>query len=283
MQGRTRVLGAGLWILLGLLPGLLAQPRPVSPDPIRILHADRFPIDRGQNEVLLEGHVQVQKGKTLLSGATLRWLRQERTLEIQGDVLVKDDGSQLTSEHLLYDMAAESVTAWGNPRLAQWDPKKPEEKNLMTAVQLRLYPKAQRVEAIEDVRIERRVPGKTGAEIEIRIQARVAEITSNGRRVIVKGDVVVETPEIRAQAGRMVLEQETRQVLLFDGVVIWNYDSKGEPLDELRGDKVVHFLDESRTIALGSVRATVHPETQQGRRVLGSGQAAGSAPGRKTP
>ena len=66
----------------------------------------------------------------------------------------------------------------------------------------------------------------------------------------------------------MLYEQESRRVYLLDGARIWNYDSRGKKLDELRGDKVIYFLDEARTIALGGVRAQVHPDKKPGQRVL---------------
>jgi lipopolysaccharide export system protein LptA len=138
----------------------------------------------------------------------------------------------------------------------------------MRAVQLRLFPREGRVEAIEDVEVEqtRRIGGEP--VIEMRVTCRVAEILARGKRNIFKGDVRVETPDIGAEAGRMLFEQESRRVYLLDGARVWNYDSGGKRLDELQGDKVIYFLDEARTVALGGVRASVVPEGKPGQRTL---------------
>jgi lipopolysaccharide export system protein LptA len=236
-------------------------------EPIRILHADRLPLDRGQETLELEGHVRVAKGTTTLSGEHLKWTRSRQLLELRGDVVVQDKDFRLGSEHLLYDLAADAATAWGRPRLAQ-EAGQGAQEIVMRAVQLRLFPKEGRVEALEDVELEQLA--RTGSEstLEMRVTCRVGEILSRGRRNVFKGDVRVETPDIGATAGRMLYEQESRRVYLLDGARVWNYDSGGKKLDELRGDKVIYFLDEARTISLGGVRASVHPEGRPGQRTL---------------
>jgi lipopolysaccharide export system protein LptA len=225
-------------------------------------------MDRGQDVMILEGHVRLSKGDTILSGQHMKWLRKQRTLEIRGDVLVKNHTSRLSSEHLLYDLGEDAVTAWGRPRLHQFPPQGGGEEVIMRAVQLRLFPKEGRVEAIEDVEVEQSRGLGNERVIEMRVNCRVAEVLARGKRNIFKGDVRVETPDIGARAGRMLYEQESRRVYLLDGARVWNYDSRGRRLDELQGDKVIYFLDEARTIALGGVRASVVPEGKPGQRPL---------------
>jgi len=260
------------WGGLLLAPALLAVegelPEPTPEVPIRILHADRLPLDRGQGVLELQGHVRVARGDATLSGEYLKWNRDTKILEMRGDVVVQDVGFDLRSDHLLYDLEEDAVTAWGRPRLRQ----KPEvaggQEIHMRAVQLRLFPKEGRVEALEDVEIEQLAGQGAAAVLEMRVTCRVAEMLSRGRRNIFKGEVRVDTPDIGAVAGRMLYEQESRRVYLLDGARVWNYDSGGRKLDELRGDKVIYFLDEARTISLGGVRAQVHPEKTPGRRSL---------------
>ncbi len=261
-------------LLLGSLLGLLlspaapAQKAASSEVPIRILHADRLPLDRGQSQMVLEGHVRVARGETKLSGESMKWSKDVNTLEIWGGVRIVDKDFRLASEHLLYDLAEDAVTAWGNPRLEQVSPGGKGESIELTSVQLRLFPKEGRVEAIEDVILEQRVSDGTKTRVEMRVACRVAEVLARGRRNVFKGDVKVETPDIGAEAGRMLYEQESRRVYLLDGARVWNYDSNGSKLDELRGDKVIYLLDEARTIALGGVRASIHPEGSPGQRTL---------------
>lgn len=239
-----------------------------APEQLKILHADKLPIDRGQNELVLEGHVRLQKGTTRLSGERVRWLKGARTLEIRGGVRIEDTATTLTCAHLLYDLGEDAVTAWGRPRIEQSpQPGRPEQV-ILTAVQLRLFPKQGRIEAIEDVLVEQVAGEGADERVEMRVSCRVAEVLARGRRNVFKGDVKVETPDIGAEAGRMLYEQESRRAYLLDGARVWNYDTGGQKLDELRGDKVIYLLDEGRTIALGGVRAAVHTEAKQGQRAL---------------
>lgn len=266
----SSVVACGLMAALGAPSPLLAvdEGSAGAPPPIRILHADRLPLDRGQEVLVLEGHVRIAKGTTTLSGEYLKWTRPAQLLELRGDVVVKDKDFRLSSEHLHYDLVAEAATAWGRPRLAQEAGDVGGREILMRAVQLRLFPKEGRVEALEDVEVEQMARSGSESTLEMRVTCRVAEVLSRGRRNIFKGDVRVETTDIGATSGRMLYEQESRRVYLLDGARVWNYDSSGEKLDELRGDKVIYFLDEARTIALGGVRASVHPEGHPGPRTL---------------
>lgn len=264
---RSGVLLLGLFLGLVRASAVRAVPAETE-DPIRILHADRMPMDRGQDVLVLEGHVRLAKGDTVLSGQHMKWLRSRRTLEISGDVSVQNKTSRLSSEHLLYDLEEDAVTAWGRPRLRQSSNQGLGEDVVMRAVQLRLFPGEGRVEAIEDVEVEQTRGQGAERAIEMRVTCRVAEVLARGKRNIFKGDVRVETPDIGAEAGRMLFEQESRRVYLLDGARVWNYDSRGRRLDELQGDKVIYFLDEARTVALGGVRATVIPEGEPGQRTL---------------
>lgn len=256
-----------------------APPAVKKAEPLRILHADRAPLDRGQEVMVLEGHVRVAKGTSTLSGERLTWNRADETLEIRGDVVVADKDFRLTADHMLYDLADDAATAWGRPRVVQDKAGATGEKVVLRAVQLRLFPGEGRVEAIEDVLVEQtaRPAGAREDRIEMQVTCRVAEVLARGRRNIFKGDVRVNTPDITAEAGRMLYEQESRRVYLLDGARVWNYDSDGKPLDELRGDKVIYFLDEGRTIALGGVRAAVHPDESPAARPVARARFGGDA------
>lgn len=266
-SARARVLA--LAFFSGLAGGLAAEPRPEE-EPLQILHADRLPADRGQQTMVLEGHVRLRKGETDISGERVTWDRSKRTLDVRGGVRVVDATSRLACDHLLYDLDQEAVTAWGRPRIEQRPVGDIGDTIVLTAVQLRLFPSEGRIEAIEDVLVEQLTRASADARqlLTMRVTCRVAEILARGKRNVFKGDVEVETPDIGAEAGRMLYEQESRRVYLLDGARVWNYDSGGRKLDELRGDKVIHMLNEGRTIALGGVRATVHPDATSGTRVL---------------
>ncbi len=270
---------------LGLLAGsllagsLLAAPPAATPapeEPLRILHADRAPVDRGQEELVLEGHVRVARGTATLSGEHLVYRRKARILEMRGEVAILDRDSRLRADYLLYDLGEDAATAWGSPRLVQGTGGSESEQVALEAVQLRLFPKEGRVEAIEDVRVEQSRGEGLDRRLEMRVRCRVAEILARGKRNVFKGDVRLDTPEVGATSGRMLYEQESRRAYLLDGARVWNYDSQGERLDELSGDKIIHFLDEGRTIALGGVRAQVHPEASTGTRFLGTPGEAGT-------
>lgn len=267
-SARARVFAG--FVLLGLTARAGAAPPGTPEEPLQILHADRLPADRGQDTMVLEGHVRLRKGRTDISGERVTWDRRARTLDIRGGVRVVDETSRLGCDHLLYDLDQEAVTAWGRPKIEQRPPGDVGDTIVLTAVQLRLFPGEGRIEAIEDVLVEQltRAGAEDRPQLSMRVTCRVAEILARGKRNVFKGDVVVETPDIGAEAGRMLYEQESRRAYLLDGARVWNYDSGGRKLDELRGDKVIYMLNEGRTIALGGVRASVHPDATSGQRVL---------------
>lgn len=271
----------GRWVLvavLGAFPALAAPTAKQPEEPIRILHADRFPMDRTQEVVILEGHVRVSRGKAILSGEYLEWKRKQEVIEIRGDVAITDESIRLDADELLYDLSDESLTAWGSPRILQLPESGEGFQTELKAVQLRLFPREGRIEALENVEVTQSkvVPGEDGAPDrtvpEMKVTCRVAEVLARGKRNVFKGDVAVETSDIGARAGRVLYEKESRRVYLLDGATVWNYDSQGKRLDELRGDKVIHFLDGGRTVALGGVRALVHPEAKP----AGTPQPAGA-------
>ena len=80
----------------------------------------------------------------------------------------------------------------------------------------------------------------------------------------------METPEMGARGERVFYHQLERKIYIVGMANAWNFDAKGKPINLITGNKIVHFLDEKRSVVLGGVTATVYPDKVTVRRPLSS-------------
>ena len=115
-------------------------------------------------------------------------------------------------------------------------------------------------------------------ELILRIRCRSMDALMEGKRSMFKGNVRVSTPELGATGKRLYFHQVDRKFYVVGDARAWNFDEKGKRTNMIVGNKIVHFLDDRRSVVLGGVTAQVYPDKKTGRRTL---QAEEGQAGRK--
>lgn len=261
---------AGLWLVsFAALPLHGADPAEL---PIRILSADVMPLTKGAEIFHLSGNVRVRKDDTLLETDRMSYDRRTDTLSAEGTVRLLDPAFEITCRHLLFRVEEDQGTAWGDPRVVQ---KLLAEKGTskgwvdLRAAQVKFFSLEKRISAFENVVVEQ-WDGGEHPTIAVRIRCRSMEALMENRRSVFKGGVEVETPEMGARGERVFYHQLERKIYVVGQASAWNFDGRGQAINVISGNKIVHFLDEKRSVVLGGVTARVFPDKETVRRPLSS-------------
>ncbi len=240
--------------------------------PIKILSADVMPLKQNAEVFHLSGNVRVKKDDTVLETDRMTYDRRTDTLTAEGTVRLTDPAFQISCRHLLFRVKEDRGTAWGDPKVIQTvigkDGKKKSWVDLRAA-QVKFFSLEKRISAFENVVLAQWEVGKH-PYLSVRIRCRSMDALMENRRSIFKGEVEVETPEMGARGERVFYHQLERKIYIVGSANAWNFDAKGKPINLIAGNKIVHFLDEKRSVVLGGVTATVYPDKVTVRRPLSS-------------
>lgn len=285
-RGGVAALGAVLLFLLAA-KGLPAQPAPAGGGelPIRILSADVMPLTKGAELFHLSGNVRVKKDETLLETDRMSYDRRTDTLTAEGTVRLVDPSFEISCRHLVFRVREDEGTAWGDPRVVQRMQGAEGRKGGwvdLRASQVKFFTLEKRIGAFERVVVEQWDGGERPA-LAVRIRCRSMEALMENRRSVFKGGVELETPEMGARGERVFYHQLERKIYVVGNASAWNFDPRGAPINVITGNKIVHFLDEKRSVVLGGVTARVYPDEETARRPLSSESDEAEPAGKEGP
>ena len=245
----------------GTIPGVQGG------EPVRIIDADSM--TQGPRYCNLAGNVVVARGQLRLSADRMRYDRQSGALEAWGAVEVFDPAFSLTCSRLTFSTRTDEAVAWGNPTLRQKEEEAGGRETFeteLTGVQVRVFSRERRVQVLEDVALTRyKVVGGVRV-VDLRVRCRSLEALSMARKSSFKGGVAIETPLVGARGERAVFDQVSGKFYIIGRASAWNFDGSGRKINVVRGDKIVYFTREKRTVVIGNVTADVAPEKRTGER-----------------
>ena len=269
----VRTIAASMTAFLCLVPVVAAAQRVLDDGsdaelPIRIVSADRVRQDRDVQELF--GSVVLERGELRLSAARMRYSRRDGILEAWDAVEIRDPDFLLECARLSFDIHKEEVVAWGDPRLIQREGTGARSfETELVGVQVRIFAKERRVQVLERVVLSRFLLDKgERASVELRVRCRVVDALTQARRSVFKGDVSIETPTIGAVGQRALFDQMAGTFYILGGAKAWNHDESGQAINVIRGEKIVYFLDDRRSVVIGGVTADVEPDVRTGSRVI---------------
>jgi len=241
---------------------------PEETAPIKIVSADTVRQERDAQELL--GNVVLDRGGLRLSATRMRYSRKDGVLQAWDNVEIRDPEFVLLCDRLSFDIRNDEVVAWGAPRLIQREEKSARAfETELTGVQVRIFPKERRVQVLEQVVLSRYLlkQGKRNA-VELRVRCRSLDLLSAARRSVFKGGVSIETPTIGATGDHALFDQLAGTFYILGRSEAWNYGDSGCRVNVVRGEKIVYFLEERRSVVIGGVTADVEPDVKTSARAI---------------
>jgi len=221
--------------------------------------------------VQFTGHVTALRKGLRLETNQIRYDRRTLQLEASGNVRVQDPLFSLTSDRLTLYTASDVGVAWESPRILQERKDAAGgvlERTEINAIQITFYTTEDRVEGLERVRIFRWVKRGRELALDFKIFADALDANLLTRRSVFKGGVRVESPTYNLTANRLIYDQTMGRFIAVGEARVEGFDAGGKVGNVVEGNKLIHFLDERRTIVSGSVAGVFEAESDGGSRPL---------------
>lgn len=163
----------------------------------------------------------------------------------------------LTGNQILLQMHEKEmlVIAQQHPKLTEKTAHR--EFTVITAVELKFFRATERVEAFENVKMVQYEKAAFLPQTKVTITGDYMEYLSRDKRALVRNEVNLRTSDLEADGRRLIYYQEQEQFYIIGDARIRQYDENGIVRDTITGDKLLHKIDEKRTIIMGNIEGSL--------------------------
>jgi lipopolysaccharide export system protein LptA len=215
------------------------------------------------------GHVRVEREGNVLATDKIRYNKTTGELNAIGNVVLSDPHYVLTAGRFSFYGPQDIGVAFESPRITESQKNADGdiiERTDITAFQITLHTADQRVEGLERVRVYRMVRKNGKLELEFKITADGMDSNMVTHQSVFKGDVKVDSPSYSIEAKRLIYDVTSGRFTAIGDAKVTGFGPKGEPTSHVEGNKLVHLIQEHRTLILGGVTAVITPGKPFGTR-----------------
>ena len=241
-----------------------------------------------KNIYVARGGVKIVNGDTTMVADRGIYDQELELIKAIDNVVVTQPDTTLTSDYLEAYVKEDRILARGNPKViriierAGKDKESGKQKTrksriILTCNEVEGFQKENRFLAKGDVKVIE-VPYREGeteeeaAENEKTptsdLRCEVLEMFSEEDKAIARNNVDVSTETMRATGDKAIyLNKENRMIIVGHAHAYQvSQDGGKEQVSELFANKIIHYPDEDRSIAVGNVHATVYPGGGKGKK-----------------
>ena len=239
-----------------------------------------------KNIYVARGGVKIINGETTMVADRGIYDQDLELVKAIDNVVVTQPDTTLTSDYLEAYVKEDRILARGNPRVTRIiertnnnkeTGKSTTRKNrlILTCNEVEAFQKENRILAKGDVKLIE-VPYRAGetdeeaAENEKKptsdLRCEVLEMFTEEDKAIARNNVDISTETMRATGDKAIyLNKENRMIIVGHAHAYQTSKDGGkEQVSELFANKIIHFPEDDRSIAVGNVHATVYPGSSKG-------------------
>lgn len=247
-----------LFFLLGFLPVMAA------PKEQKVMTRALYSwIDQKTGDLILKGSARIERDGVLLEADEILYNDRRKEAFATGNTRLSNKDFTLESGQLkvylpgataLQGMLEEDMVAIAqkSPRLVG-APDESGRRNQVTAVEIKFYKGSEKVEAFENVRLLQFSTDGLRVKEELSVTGNYLEYLNQDKRALVKGRVKLSAKELGAEGERLIYYQKDQRFYVIGDASVHQLDPNGKVQDTVRGSKILHILNEKRTILMGNV------------------------------
>jgi len=199
------------------------------------LYANEIFYHESKKEAFATGLVRLEMGQIILNAGQIR-------------VYLK--GNEMFSALQESDAV---VIAQKHPRLLE----KNEESgtvNEITAVEIKFFKGSEKVEAFENIKL---VQGTGGTEKPTIITGDYLEYLHLQGKALIKNQVRIQGPGMGGMGDRLIYYRRDEKFYLLGNAMIYEMNTQGKKVNEVKSEKILHLIKERRTIQMGDVEGVL--------------------------
>lgn len=218
-------------------------------------------------ELVLKGNAQVKRDDLSLFADKILYMEKKKEAFATGNVkLVSADFTLEAGQIRVYLVGNETlkrmsetdtlVIAQKHPRLLE-KADKGDLFNQVTAVEIKFFKGRETIESFENVKMVQLK--QEGVELleQMVITGEYMEYKHLQKKALVKNNVKLESKDLGGEGERLIYYQKGNKFYLIDSAKVYEYDKRGKVANTIQGNKILHLIDEGRTILMGNVEGSL--------------------------
>lgn len=231
-----------------------------------------FDMQRGIYDVM--GNAWAKKADQEVRSDKMAFNRNRNTLTAVGNAVASRPDLTVKAGRLEYWIDREAGIATESPKAVQTTPRTTNESESRTeliAKVLEMDFKRSILEGKEDVQLERQVMFEGRFERDYKITGRfVTSLYAQGRSTF-RDDVKIDATQVGATGERAIFYQKTGKLYVIGNANAWEYDEDKQPMNPIKGEKILHDLRTGKSQVLGNVETIQRDGAAPRKRATGPG------------